>query len=151
MLPIVAVATLIIVTTVLVSTHSAGTKSPLMTVPSSLSETIPQRQCTAAKNLNDYQMNECLITEVAAIKVQLHVALGREAHHLISSTPKEATQVVDAAEASFEHYVRAECLAEANPYMGGTIFPTVFGGCEVTLYQQRLRLVVQQTTYSLAN
>lgn len=151
MLPIVAVATLVIITTILVSTHSSGTKSPLVTVPTSLSETIPQRQCTTAENLNDYQMNECLITELTAIKAQLHDALGREAHHLISSTPKEAKQVVNAAEVSFEHYVRAECLAEANPYMGGTIFPIVFGSCEVTLYQQRLRLVVQQTTNSLAN
>lgn len=136
---LVAVAT--IVTSTIVSSTSHATP-PVAT---------PLTSCQASGKLNDYQLNECLIARVAIIRAELNAALTREEHRLISSTLRQATGVVVAAQHSFDRYVRLECLAEANPYAGGTIYPIVFGFCEVSLLQQRLKLVDFESTHSLAN
>lgn len=101
--------------------------------------------------MNDYQLNECLIGQVASVRGKLKAALKIEAQNLKATTLSQAWKVVNAAEMSFEHYVRSECLAEANPYLGGTIYPITFGFCEVSLYDERLSLVEKQASSSLAN
>jgi len=109
------------------------------------------RNCQNSANLNDYQMNMCLIAQVDSTRSLLNTALGHEAAVLQSGSIRNGQQVVHAAESAYEHYVRAECLAEANPYSGGTIYPIIFGNCEVSLLQERLSLVNQQLKASLAN
>ena len=109
------------------------------------------RNCQQSANLNDYRMNICLITQIHATRALLHTALGQEAAALQSGSIQDGQRVVSAAESAYERYVRAECLAEANPYSGGTIYPIIFGNCEVSLLQERLALVNQQLKASLAN
>ena len=96
-------------------------------------------------------MNMCLTAQVRVTRSQLKGALDREAAALQSGSIQNGQRVVHAAESAYERYVRAECLAEANPYSGGTIYPIIFGNCEVSLLQERLALVNQQLKASLAN
>jgi uncharacterized protein YecT (DUF1311 family) len=113
--------------------------------------TIALSQCQNSKNLNDYQMNMCLIEKVKIVRAALDSKLRTEAVALSATSPQDGARVVDAAQAAFETYRRRECLAEANPYTGGTIFPIVFGNCELSMYQQRLALVNHEISGSLGN
>ena len=105
--------------------------------------------CASRANLNDYQMNMCLTGEIARLTRAVGVEVAREARH-VASSPREGQRVAAAAQRAFEHYARAECLAEANLYNGGTIYPIIFGDCEVSLLQQRLDLVRSVNAFSLA-
>ncbi len=148
---VAAVTAIIIGSVTFVIGHSLGRAAPTTSAPISTGPSPTSNRCETAKNLNDYQLNECLIRQIASVKIKLKTALSLEATNLRSTTLSQARQIVNAAENSFDHYVRSECLAEANPYMGGTIFPIIFGFCEISLYQQRLGLVEKQAASSLAN
>lgn len=108
------------------------------------------RNCQRFANLNDYQMNMCLVAQIRTTRTMLNTALHREAAALQSGSLQNGQRVVRASESAFDRYVRAECLAEANPYSGGTIYPIIFGDCEVSLLKGRLSLVNQQLKASLA-
>ncbi len=105
--------------------------------------------CASRANLNDYQMNVCLTGEIARLMRAIGVEVSREARH-VASSPREGQRVAATAQRAFERYARAECLAEANLYSGGTIYPIIFGDCEVSLLHQRLDLVRSVNAFSLA-
>ncbi|HUV57765.1 MAG TPA: lysozyme inhibitor LprI family protein [Acidimicrobiales bacterium] len=141
---LVPAAVLVISVIVMSSTSSAPPRANQHGSDTSL-------HCQDSPNFNDYQMNMCLTAQVRVTRSQLKGALDREAAALQSGSIQNGQRVVHAAESAYERYVRAECLAEANPYSGGTIYPIIFGNCEVSLLQERLALVNQQLKASLAN
>lgn len=76
---------------------------------------------------------------------QMTAAVRFEARYL--GVSRRSGFLTQQAQKTFLTYARAECLAEANPYRGGTIYPIIFGECSLSLYRQRLALIVEQTQY----
>ena len=82
-------------------------------------------------------MDECVGTELLEVQRQLKVALA--AIERGSST--SFVRLVSVTERTFETYEKAECTVAAAPKTGGTIYPLIFGNCEVRLTVQRLQEV----------
>lgn len=139
----VLTATTAITTLVIAILVLAG--GPSTTPPTRAStSTSPQKatSCLTDPNLNDYQMNQCLVEQIGRVRSELTVALRRETVGL-SAVSNDSSILMAGAEADFERFASNECLAEASPYTGGTIYPIIFGNCKLSLYGQRLRWVNQ--------
>jgi uncharacterized protein YecT (DUF1311 family) len=82
-------------------------------------------------------MNQCAAKEVRELQHQLKAALAKQKKGGSSSFVRH----VQAAQNSFVAYEKAECTAVAAPNVGGSIYPLVFGSCEVRLTVQRIQEV----------
>ena len=135
---------------VAIATESYRATASPTTTTTTTTLAIPLRECQTNKNLNDYRLNECLIEQIHLARVSLATVLRRESVYFGVPSPATGRRVVDAAQSAFQVYARKECLAQATPYTGGTIYPIVYGHCELSLLEQRLSLVRQEVT-SFAN
>jgi uncharacterized protein YecT (DUF1311 family) len=82
-------------------------------------------------------MDECAGTELLEVQRQLNAALAAAERGAGASF----VRLVNSAEQTFEAYEKAECKVAAAPNIGGTIYPLIFGNCEVRLTVQRLQEV----------
>jgi uncharacterized protein YecT (DUF1311 family) len=82
-------------------------------------------------------MNRCAAKEVRELQHQLSTDLSRQK----KGRSPSAARLVQAAQTSFAAYEKAECTAMAAPNVGGSIYPLVFGNCEIRLTVQRIQEV----------
>ncbi len=85
--------------------------------------------------MSQIAMDECVGTELLEVRRQLNVALASAERG--GSTI--SVRFIKVAEQTFETYEKAECTVAAAPNTGGTIYPLLFGNCEVRLTVQRLQ------------
>jgi uncharacterized protein YecT (DUF1311 family) len=72
--------------------------------------------------------------------VRLDGQINRTAKALYRGQVDAATKAsLAGAQQAWIAYRQAECVAEAAPYTGGTLYPIAFSNCEVRLDQARLR------------
>jgi uncharacterized protein YecT (DUF1311 family) len=82
-------------------------------------------------------MNQCAAKEVRELRHQLAAALSRQEK---GGSPS-SVRLIQSAQSSFVAYEKAECAAVAAPNLGGSIYPLIFGSCEVRLTVQRIEEV----------
>ena len=112
--------------------HPSASSQPAPTLPP-----VMYNQSCARTAMSQIAMDECVGTELLEVQRQLNVALA--ANERGNST--NSVRLVNSAERTFETYEKAECKVAAAPNIGGTIYPLIFGSCEVRLTVQRLQEV----------
>ena len=113
--------------------------SVISTTMTNTPATMQRSTADCTRGATDTRINQCLVARIHAVRTALTSALEREGVTL--GTGSRPTSMVARAESDFERYVRTQCLAQANPYRGGSIVPIIFGRCEVALLSQRLMYV----------
>gem|GEM_PF-1952896 len=84
-------------------------------------------------------MDECAGMELLEVQRQLNAALAADERGAGTSF----VRLVNSAQRTFDTYEKAECTVAAEPNIGGTIYPLIFGSCEVRVTVQRLQEVRQ--------
>jgi uncharacterized protein YecT (DUF1311 family) len=116
------------------STASAGTTT---------TTTLP---CQSKKLTTDYEIDQCLTSNIRAMTTRMETALRKESVYLRYGSRSKDWRVAQRTQSTFVAYAHDECLAQSNPYQPGTIVPILYGECVVTLYKQRLNYIDQTIT-----
>lgn len=84
--------------------------------------------------LTQIKMDECAASELGQVTKLLHVALSGEAKYYGSSK-------VNSVQASWGHYMKAECNMEVGIYQGGSILPLMMTDCEISETVSRIQRI----------
>jgi uncharacterized protein YecT (DUF1311 family) len=93
--------------------------------------------CQSPQLNSDFQIDQCLESEIRSLTSQMNSLLRKESVYLRYASRAQDWRVAQRTQATFVAYAREECLSQANPYQSGTIVPIIFGECVIQLYQQR--------------
>ncbi|MGB8196268.1 MAG: lysozyme inhibitor LprI family protein [Acidimicrobiales bacterium] len=94
--------------------------------------------CQSAKLRTDYQIDQCLVTQMKIATTRMNSSLREESGFFRYATRKQDWRVAHRTQSAFMAYAREVCLAETNPYSSGTIEPILYGECALQLFHQRL-------------
>jgi uncharacterized protein YecT (DUF1311 family) len=99
--------------------------------------------CQSAKLKTDYQIDQCLVTQMKIATSRMNSSLREESDFFRYATRQQDWRVARRAQTTFMAYAREVCLAETNPYSSGTIEPILYGECALQLFHQRLTEIRQ--------
>lgn len=116
--------------------------------PARSEDTTTTLPCASAQLSSDYAIDQCLVSKMHVVTVQMNSLLRRESAYFHYASPSQDWRVAQRTQSTFMTYAREECLAQANPYQPGTIVPILFGECVLGLYGQRLHFL-RETIASL--
>jgi uncharacterized protein YecT (DUF1311 family) len=102
--------------------------------------------CQSKKLTTDYEIDQCLTTNIRTMTTRMESALRKESVYLRYGSRSKDWRVAQRTQSTFVAYAHEECLAQSNPYQPGTIVPILYGECVVTLYNQRLNYIDQTIT-----
>jgi uncharacterized protein YecT (DUF1311 family) len=94
--------------------------------------------CQGPRLHSDYQIDQCLVTQMKIATNQMNSSLRKESDFFRYATRSTDWRVAHRTQATFMAYAREVCLAETNPYSSGTIEPILYGECALQLFHQRL-------------
>jgi uncharacterized protein YecT (DUF1311 family) len=102
--------------------------------------------CQSAKLKTDYQIDQCLVTQLKIATSRMNSSLRTESDFFRYATRRQDWRVAHHTQATFMAYTREVCLAETNPYSSGTIEPILYGECALQLFHQRLAQIRRAIT-----
>ena len=114
-------------------TTAATTAATTPTTTTSLPSISYDQSCETTA-MTQSAMDACASSELSDLQNQLSAALQTESTLFPSSS-------VNSVQSDWSTFVNTECTMEANSYQGGSIYPMIFGDCEVQLTVTRIEEV----------